>query len=102
MTTVLIASQPEEVRNLLPWAAHLAASRGSDLTVLLLQRKTGEPRLIDVSAEPQADDSELVTQTRLSVEQLSSNTASDDSRPDLAASEEIGTDGTAPDRKSVV
>lgn len=96
MTTVLIASQPEEVRNLLPWAAHLAASRGSDLTVLLLQRKTGEPRLIDVSAEPQADDSELVTQTRLSVEQLSSNTASDDSRPDLAASEEIGTDGTAP------
>ncbi|MCP4788243.1 MAG: DUF389 domain-containing protein [Fuerstiella sp.] len=81
MTTVLIANQPEEVRNLLPWAAHLAASRGSDLTVLLLQRKTGETRLVDVSDEPQADDPELVVQARLSVQQLSSNPPSDETPP---------------------
>lgn len=77
MTTVLIASLPEEVRNLLPWAAHLAASRGSDLTLLLLQRKTGETRLVDVPDEPHTDDSELVTQARISIQQLSAISTSE-------------------------
>ena len=97
MTTVLIASLPEEVRNLLPWAAHLAASRGSDLTVLLLQRKTGETRLTDVPDEPQADDAELVTQARLSLQQLSANVNADPegSGPDPIAPEEHDANGTA-------
>ncbi|MEO2025079.1 MAG: DUF389 domain-containing protein [Fuerstiella sp.] len=85
MTTVLIATQPEEVRNLLPWAAHLAASRGSDLTVLLMQRKTGETRLVDVSDEPRADDQELVIQARLSVQQLSSNPTDNETPTDQSA-----------------
>jgi uncharacterized hydrophobic protein (TIGR00271 family) len=82
LTTVLIATQPDEVRNLLPWAAHLAASRGSELTVLLLQRKTGDTRLVDVPAEPQADDSELVTQARNSIQQLSATSTTEAARPD--------------------
>jgi uncharacterized hydrophobic protein (TIGR00271 family) len=94
LTTVLIASLPEEVRNLLPWAAHLAASRESDLTVLLLQRKTGATRLVDVADEPQADDSELVTQARLTIQQLSAISATETSQPDLTSSVENAEGGT--------
>ena len=64
MTTILIATTPDEVQNLLPWATLLADSRGSQLSILLTQRKKGETRLSEISAEPQPDESELLSRTR--------------------------------------
>ena len=64
MTTILIATTPDEVQNLLPWASLLADSRGSQLSVLLTQRKKGETRLVEMSSESSDDDSELVSRAR--------------------------------------
>ena len=94
MTTVLIVSQPEEVRNLLPWAAHLAASRASELTVLLLQRKKGETRLVDVPENSQPDDPELIIQARLSIQALATTTVPAESAADPSATEENSPEAT--------
>ncbi len=70
MTTILIATQQEEVQNLLPWAAHLAASRNSSLALLLAQRKKGETRIVDLRKKNADDESELVTTSRARVDEL--------------------------------
>ena len=72
MTIIFIATQPEEERNLLGWAAHIATSQKDELTVLLSQRKTGDTRLLEVPTEESENDSELVTQSRLCIRELES------------------------------
>lgn len=64
MTTLLIAAQPDDVRALLPWAVLLARGSGHGLTVVLPQRKKGDPRLIALTSEPDDEESELVTVCR--------------------------------------
>lgn len=64
MTTILVATQPEEIRNLLPWTCCFARSRGDDVHVVLPQRKKGETRLVQVSTTSADDDSELVSVAR--------------------------------------
>ncbi len=64
MTTLLIATQPDEVRSLLAWARCVAISRHESLTVLLPQRKTGETRLVETPDRAEADEAEVLTVTR--------------------------------------
>jgi len=65
VTTLLIVSQPEEVRALVPWARTMADHSGSSLSIVLAQRKTGDTRLIALAnGNDQQDDSELVTMCR--------------------------------------
>lgn len=59
MTTILIATQQEEVQSLLPWATHLARSRSTSLTLLLAQRRKGETRIVDLQSKNKDDDSEI-------------------------------------------
>ncbi len=61
MTTVLIASQPDEVRALVPWAQTIARRANHDLAIILPQRRTGESRLLAVAEESSEDDGELVS-----------------------------------------
>lgn len=64
MTTILIASQPDDLRGVLPWAGLLAQATGTRLTILLAQRRKGDPRLVAVPDDPGDDESELVTVCR--------------------------------------
>jgi uncharacterized hydrophobic protein (TIGR00271 family) len=61
VTTVLIASQPDEIRALVPWAQTIAQRAGHNLAIILPQRRTGECRLLVVSEDPSDDDGELVS-----------------------------------------
>lgn len=70
VTTILIATTPDEVQNLLPWASLLSDSRGSGLSVLLTQRKKGETRLVGLSSESSDDDSELISRARQTLQSM--------------------------------
>ena len=70
MTTILIAAQQEDVQNLLPWAAHISASRNADLILLLTQRKTGETRFVDLQKKQDVDESEFTAAARIAVQDL--------------------------------
>ena len=64
MTTVLIATQPDELRSMVTWGRCFAASRGEEFVLCLPQRRKGETRFADVPAEATDDDSELVRAAR--------------------------------------
>jgi uncharacterized hydrophobic protein (TIGR00271 family) len=70
VTTILIAAQQEDVQNLLPWAAHISASRNADLILLLTQRKTGETRFVDLQKKQDVDESEFTAAARIAVQDL--------------------------------
>lgn len=67
MTTVLIATRPQEIRQLATWARWIAISRKEPLILLLPQRRSGPVRLKQAADEVQDDDSELLTAARESV-----------------------------------
>lgn len=71
MTTLFIASTPEDINALLPWAWHLAASRNDHLCVLVASRRKGETRILDVSQTESEGDSDLLNLTRSTIQQLS-------------------------------
>ncbi|MEP3481219.1 MAG: DUF389 domain-containing protein [Fuerstiella sp.] len=71
MTTLFIATSPEDISNLLPWAWHLAESRQEQLTVLVGSRSKGETRLTDVAETAKHDESDLLKLTRNVIQQLS-------------------------------
>ncbi|MCR9202177.1 MAG: DUF389 domain-containing protein [Planctomycetaceae bacterium] len=66
MSTVLIVTSPDDAVSLVPWASLMADARGSRLTVVIVQRRTGETRLQEIT-EATDDDSELVTHVRRTV-----------------------------------
>ncbi|MFY9256004.1 MAG: DUF389 domain-containing protein [Fuerstiella sp.] len=67
MTTVLIVTQPEEVRHLMPWAMMLADSRGSELAVVVTQRKKGDTRLSELPIVAASNESELAQHARSAI-----------------------------------
>lgn len=99
MTTILIATQPEDVRSLMPWARCLAQSRAEELCVILPQRKKGETRLVNLSATAANDESELTATTRRMAADLATTTSAatpavvDDSRSPASVSKMQATDG---------
>ena len=82
MTTVLIATQPDEVRNLLGWSRAIAKSRDEELVVLLPQRKKGESRLVEVCKEAEDRESELLSTARSLVHESSSKPSVSDESTD--------------------
>lgn len=88
MTTLFIASTPEDINTLLPWAWHLAASRNDQLHVLIAARKKGETRIVDVPGEATEDESELLKRTRLVTQQLSEDDNS--AQPDFVLKQILG------------
>lgn len=70
MTTVLIATQPEEVWHLLPWAMMLADSGDSELNVLLTQRRKGETRLNELPIVGATGESELAQHAPSALDEL--------------------------------
>lgn len=64
VTTILIAAQPDDVRAVLPWAQLLAQATDTGLTIVLAQRRKGDPRLVAVPEEPEDGESELVAVCR--------------------------------------
>lgn len=81
MTTILIATQQDDLNNLLPWAAHIAASRSSRLTVLLTQRRKGETRLIDLQAKVDAEEPQFTTAARTAIQSLYTDPAAKPGTP---------------------
>ena len=81
MTTILIAAQQEDVQNLLPWAAHISASRNADLILLLTQRKTGETRFVDLQKKQDVDESEFTAAARIAVQDLIAKSANHSELP---------------------
>ena len=64
MTIILVASQSDDVRGLLPWAQAVSRGTQSELTVVLPQRKKGSTRLVALPDDVSDEDSELVTLCR--------------------------------------
>ena len=64
MTIILVASQSDDVRALLPWAHAVSRGTQSELTVVLPQRKKGSTRLVALPDDVSDEDSELVTLCR--------------------------------------
>lgn len=93
MTTILIANQPDQIRNILPWARHIAASRGGQLAVILPQRRKRETRLVSLPAIAEDDESELVTAARIAAR--GSLPPSDGDAADYSANRN---DGSLPDQ----
>jgi uncharacterized hydrophobic protein (TIGR00271 family) len=81
VTTILIAAQQEDVQNLLPWAAHISASRNADLILLLTQRKTGETRFVDLQKKQDVDESEFTAAARIAVQDLIAKSANHSELP---------------------
>lgn len=77
MTTILIATQQDELNNLLPWAAHIATSRKSNLTLLLTQRRKGDTRLSELSEKANAEEAELSTAARAAIQRLHATRSAD-------------------------
>ena len=71
VTTVLIVSQPDEVRALVPWAQTIAQRSDHKLVIILPQRRKGECRLSAVSDEPSDNDGELVAICRDVIREVS-------------------------------
>lgn len=66
MSTVLIVTSPDDAVSLVPWASLMADARGSRLTVVVVQRQTGETRLLDI-APTEDDQPDLITQVRRTI-----------------------------------
>lgn len=64
MTTVLIATSPDELQQLLTWARWIAVGRDEPLHILLPQRRSGPVQLKQAADQPQESDSELLTAAR--------------------------------------
>ena len=77
MTTIFVATTPDEVRNLFPWARASAASRTEDLELLLPMRRKGETRVVAASPAPEEDESELLAAAREALSGCAEGTSSD-------------------------
>ena len=100
MTTILIATSPDEVRSLLPWAHRMATTRGSELQILLPRRKKGETRLVAIESDD-GEESELIASTRQTIGDFlatfteSGSAAADEDRPDIPLMQLVGDDWTS-------
>ena len=84
MTTTLIATQPDDLRCLLPWARTIAAASETELAIVLPQRGKGSARLVLLPDQAGDDESDLTALCRRTLSQ----SASSESVSDAGAAKE--------------